>query len=121
MDKIRGGITCFISSYGVKPFRPLYLFLILVIVGAIINYRAYDLTYDLPDSRLRKGRTMMVDFFVCYLLRPFFYSFRNSIPLPEFLSFTKKAKQPEHLIYILYAQKILALLLLASALGYLAI
>ena len=62
----------------------------------------------------------LLDYIRC-LPRSLFYSFRNSIPLPGFLSFTEKVNKPERWIYLLYAQKILALLLLASALGYLAI
>ena len=101
---------CFYSGYGVDPLRPLYAFSLLVLMFTLSNFRAYKSYYEKPRS-WREGS-------LYYVFRPLFHSFRNSIPIPELLSYTKKVV-PRY-TYLLYFQKIIGLIVLAS-IGYLSI
>ena len=103
---------CFYSGYGVDPLRPLYAFGLLVLLFTWVNFRAYKPYYKEPENSWWRVLPY-------YVFRPLFHSFRNSIPIPGLLSYTKKVV-PYHHIHWLYCQKIIGLIVLASV-GYLSI
>ena len=108
---IIGKIDCFVLSYRVEPIRPLVSFLWLIVLFAPLNFFAYKPSYKQSKKRLER--------LFYYVFRPLFHSVGNSIPIPGFLGHTKETRAGR-LIYLLYAQKIIGLILLISA-GYIAI
>ena len=122
-DKAMGEFSCYVSRYGVEPFRPLYLFLFLIFLGVLINLIfAYKSFYKESERSWIAWIAWVPLNFLRILPHSLIHSIRNSIPIPGLLSDTKETKHNNCIyLYLIYIQKILSLFLLASALGYLAI